>query len=463
MTVDSNQPRSALYSMTTRTTNNSLRTRIGGMAAMDNQPAAFPSHPGQQQPAPLSPTPPPLGGDGDDGDGGGGDDDGSDDEPGPIDDPERPPYIPLDRWIEIQGLGLALANAMRANQSSNPSKGAKPRDPDRYDGSDPSKLDDFFFQCEVVFEYYPHAYARDSAKVLYAIQWLKDTAQRHFRNSFSLPEALKPDYYRNWDAFVNELRTNFGELDRSSAAVTQLLSLKMQEHHKVIRYKVDFEELAARTPWDDNALSDLFYKGLAERIKDQIAASPNGKATTLAGRKNQALAFDTRYWERKNEISQGNKTSKSSSSNNDSTPSSSSRTPTSNSSQSGSSFQRTQPSSNSNPNRNSNPSTSTNPSPFNSNRSNPSFSSNRGSSSPNSTPKPPANRPNPAPKLDGKVDEHGKLTEAEKQRRKALGLCLYCEQKGHLLANCPARQTKEEAKARRAAATTPDATAAPKN
>jgi hypothetical protein len=216
----------------------------------------------------------------------------------------------LDHWIELQGLGLVLVNALHANQPSKHPKGGRPHDPDRYDGSDPSKLDDFFFHCEVVFEYHPDTYPDDTLKVLYAIQFLKDTAQQHFRNSFSLPEPDKPDYYRSWDAFINEMRTNFGELDRSGNAGMQLLALKMQEHHKVSRYKVDFEELAGRIPWDDAILADLFYKGLAECLKDQIAASPNGKAPTLAGRKNQALALDTRYWERKLKVSQSNKPSK---------------------------------------------------------------------------------------------------------------------------------------------------------
>jgi hypothetical protein len=44
-----------------------------------------------------------------------------------------------------------------------------------------------------VFEYHQEAYPDDTLKVLYTIQFLKDTAQCHFRNSFSLPEAEKPE------------------------------------------------------------------------------------------------------------------------------------------------------------------------------------------------------------------------------------------------------------------------------
>jgi len=230
----------------------------------------------------------------------------------------------------------------------------------------------------------------------------------------------------------------------------------------VIRYKVDFEELAGRTPWDNVALRDIFYKGLAERIKDQMATSQTGKAATLAELKNQALAFDTCYWERKNETSHSNKSSKNFSSSAEPSSSSNPRAPATNTNQSGSS-QRNQPSSNQAPNRSANPHNSNSSSSSGANRNNTSSNSNRGTPASNPSSKPPGNRPNPASKLEGKVDDHGKLTEAERQRRKAAGLCMYCEQKGHLVANCPVRLAKEEAKARRATTTPVEAPAAPKN
>ncbi|KIM20740.1 hypothetical protein M408DRAFT_30130, partial [Serendipita vermifera MAFF 305830] len=164
----------ATITTSTRNTGNSLRARIGGFAALGEGPPPLPL-PGQQPSDPNQPagspdppsrsrTPSQDGGDGGGGDGGDGGDDGDDDD-GPIDDPARPPYISLDRWIEIQGLGIAIANAIRSNQPQPPAKRGKPRDPDRYDGTDPSKLDDFVFHCEVIFKYYEESYQTDAAKV----------------------------------------------------------------------------------------------------------------------------------------------------------------------------------------------------------------------------------------------------------------------------------------------------------
>ena len=139
----------------TRTSITSTRARQGGLTALGSAPHPLPANPRQQPNPPADPSdppepppPPPGNGGGDGGDdpseGGGGNDKG---DGLPVDDPDRPPYIPLGRWIEIQGLGLTLSTALRANQAPKRDKSAKPRDPDRYDGSDPLKLDDFFFQC----------------------------------------------------------------------------------------------------------------------------------------------------------------------------------------------------------------------------------------------------------------------------------------------------------------------------
>ena len=428
----------------TRATTTSSRARAGGLTSLGtaSNPAPLPLPPSLDSPNPSRPP----GGDPPDNPGGGGDDPGDDDPNGdPPDDPDRPPHIPLARWIEFQGLSYVMSNALRSERErpQKSQKPAKPNDPDRFDGSDPKLLDDFLFQCSLVFGHAEGAYETDSSKVLYAIQWLKGTAQRHFRNSFHLPPDERPDFYQDWEAFTKELRDNFGELDRKGSAVAQLITLKMQEHHKVLRYKVDFEELATLTTWDKSALRDHFYEGLAEQIKDAIAGCPTGQAPTLAGLKEQALTFDARYWGRKAEAAR--KAPKSNSSNNNAVSTSRSTSQQSAvTTSTGNSPRPAQPS-NASANRQSQPSS-------NSNRQNSPGISTRNSSGSNSTTQTPQNRPASKPNLEGKVDKDGRLTEAEKQRRKDNGLCLYCEKKGHLVANCPERLAKEEAKARRASA-----------
>ena len=49
-----------------------------------------------------------------------------------------------------------------------------------------------------------------------------------------------------------------------------LQSLKMQENHHINKYLIEFSEHTAYTGWNDVALYSEFYRGLAERIKDQL-------------------------------------------------------------------------------------------------------------------------------------------------------------------------------------------------
>ena len=50
-------------------------------------------------------------------------------------------------------------------------------EPEPYDGSDPSKLRPFLSQCKLIFRSSPHAYADDQLKIMYAVSYLKGTAQ----------------------------------------------------------------------------------------------------------------------------------------------------------------------------------------------------------------------------------------------------------------------------------------------
>jgi hypothetical protein len=60
---------------------------------------------------------------------------------------------------------------------------------------------------------------------------------------------------------------------------------------------------------------------------------------------------------------------------------------------------------------------------------------------------------------EGKSEKRGLLTVEEKERRHKEGLCLYCGEKGHLVAECPKSQKGQSSATGRATFTfTPDET-----
>ena len=162
----------------------------------------------------------------------------------------------------------------------------------------------------------------------------------------------------------------------------------------------------------DSALRHLFYSGLPDHLKDEIARV--GKPLTLHGLRALCQEIDTHYWEHKDEISRMTKTQSTSSP----TKSSNSR---GNSSNSGQEKSKTR-----------NPSSSANSSDSSKATSNQSSSSSRLD-------------------LTNKLGKDGKLTADKCKMHLDNNLCMFCGGTGHFADNCP-KKTKK-AKARTAAIT----------
>lgn len=171
----------------------------------------------------------------------------------------------------------------------------------------------------------------------------------------------------------------------------------MKDHHHIARYNVEFNEYAALTGYNDQALYTRYYKGLAPRLKDALVFS--GKPATLAGLRTRAQALDLRYWERKDEdrpkasTSQSTSTAASSSSRDTKTFSSKPKT---------------------------------------------------ASKSPSSAA---SSSKSKKPDLSNVLGPDGKLLPEEKERRKKNDLCLVCGSEGHFSDKCPHRKAPAKARA----------------
>ena len=275
----------------------------------------------------------------------------------------------------------------------------KARDPDPYDGSDPTKLRAFISQCRLVFRAPPRDFEEDHVKITYAVSWLTGTAQRWYEPTLALADDELPDFALYWEDFEEALKTTFGKPDPVASASYKLDQLVMKDTHHVNKYNVEFNELATITGYDERALFSMYYRGLPARIKDAFAI--NGKLDTLDELRNRAQAINARHWERKEEDRH--------------------RAPTSSSSPSKSSSATAQ-----SPNRTS------------------SYSS--GSQPRHNTPFIFASKPKTTD--IGKVlGPDGKLLPAERDRRRRLNLCLLCASKDHMVDACPSRRDKAQARA----------------
>jgi hypothetical protein len=351
---------------------------------------------------------------GDDGSGDGNpedpDDEPPDDEPPDDEGPYDQYHNPDDDDDQDMQYNLADAIAALARNVQRQGDGprSKVREPDPFDGSDSAKLRTFLVQLRLSFNDRPRAFADDRNKINFAISYLKGIALAHFENSLIEPDLTNPPAWSdNYEAFVSELKTYFGSTDLVGEAESKLENLSMKSTQRIAKYLVEFNRLASITKWDNRALRHQFYRGLPARIKDEV--SRVGKPDTLPDLRVLAQSIDGRYWEREEETRR----------------------------------ERGGQSSEKKTEKPQNQASSSSSSSQNKPHKKPSASHNSGSSSHNSDRKP--------SDLGDKIGKDGKLTNAERARRFANNLCLFCGGVGHTAKECP-KSSSSAAKAKGRAA-----------
>lgn len=314
---------------------------------------------------------------------------------------------------------------------------SKIRNPDPFDGSDPEKLSTFVMQCKLVFRSNPGIYATDSAKVYYALSYLRGTALKWFEPV--LLRSEETELRMTWKQFVSELEENFGVFDPEGEAESKLRNLTMSSDKTCAGYLAEFQRLAADIKWNEEALVSHLYHGLPTRLKDKI--SDKGKPSSLARLRHMIQVYDHRYWERQEERRRERGSAP------QATQSHSAGTRNSSSgSQTSGSHNHSSRDSNKGSGQGSRHSTP-NPRPSSGSSGNPGSSGSPGSSG---KPSSPGGSGGSLPRhLSGKLDSKGKLTPEERKRRFENNLCMFCAKPGHQAKECP-NPNSSAAKARAA-------------
>ncbi|KAG6326318.1 hypothetical protein ID866_12771, partial [Astraeus odoratus] len=212
------------------------------------------------------------------------DDGGNDDMPDP--DAEDNPLLVLTNAISH------LSRATRRRPEDSGTACTKVCEPDTFNSTDPKKLCEFLVQCELNFCDRPQAFRLDSQKVGFTLSFLKGIALAWFEPDLlnTIPGA-EPAWADDYSEFVIELTTNFSPHNPVSDAKHQLDNLLMKDSSHINKYIVEFNCLATQVHgYGEGALRHIFYNGLPDHIKDEIARG-----------------IDAHYWEHKSEIARQTK------------------------------------------------------------------------------------------------------------------------------------------------------------
>ncbi len=252
----------------------------------------------------------------------------------------------------------------------------------------------------------------ESYQVAFMLSHLKGSALNWFQSAVThrASSVTSVAWLSSTAKFTDELQRLFGPRDPTNDAIIRLENLRYKDSGKAVKYSLDFNCDAPQTGWNDSALYRQFYKGLPDRLKNELARI--GKPPMLILLQHQIQILNQRHWEHQSEISHDKRTTTSTA-----------------------------------PTRSDNSKSSTSTSGSNNNKatattSQSSTQKTMSSSSSMSSPLTKAKNPHA-----NKLGKNGKLTSEEWDHRFKLQLCLFCGLAGHNVTDCPSAKNSTKGKA----------------
>src|SRR5258708_2357182 len=108
-----------------------------------------------------------------------------------------------------------------------PSTQTRTRAPDAFDRSNLEDLWAFLLQCQIMFNTHPQNFTSESAKVCFAISYLKKMALEWFEQGILEDDPSQaPGWKSSWMEFVKEPRPHFTPTNPTGAGEVELRHLK---------------------------------------------------------------------------------------------------------------------------------------------------------------------------------------------------------------------------------------------
>ncbi|RYP03653.1 hypothetical protein DL765_010434 [Monosporascus sp. GIB2] len=133
-----------------------------------------------------------------------------------------------------------------------------------------------------------------------AADWFEPIARDYMENTENDREISTSEIFSLYTNFEDKLRSNFGNSDEKRSSAQKILDLKQKG--PASKYAVNFKILVAKAGWGDkeeDALIDIFYKGLKDDVKDEIIRVE--RTLTLDEYIGKAVKIDNRQFERRQE------------------------------------------------------------------------------------------------------------------------------------------------------------------
>ena len=176
--------------------------------------------------------------------------------------------------------------------------------PDKYSG-ECGKLDEFLLQCDLYLSFNSNQISEDTDKVLYVTTYLRGKAQQWIRlylkdwldNIMDNQNSIIMALFTLYANFQKNMTTLFGEINKQHKAQIDMKALKQKG--SAANYSAEFQRLSFYIGYDDEALKRSFYKGLKDKVKDELSRIDELQNLTYLAK--TSIKIDERQYQRRME------------------------------------------------------------------------------------------------------------------------------------------------------------------
>jgi len=320
----------------------------------------------------------------------------------------------LKQFLNTQATMVEHIDKRRRHTSSTLDDDVRPSrikvvDPPKFDG-DSSKLNTFLAQLDNAIEL--QQFPADRARIRYAIGSLQGPVADSIATEQRKSRERQPSWLSNYQEFIQYLQDCYGDADVDGTAARHLETIT--QDGSAAEYFAKFRQYAAELDWTDQPLIRMARRGLKWNLRQKLTLQEH-KFDNFNDFQKTVIRLDKLQTEFEHENRDRNK-------NYDKSKEKDQNKYSSKTGESSTSIPR-------NPIRYDRVRTS----PFVGRPYVPPIP-NRNFQTRTFSP-----RPFGGPSI---VNEEGKITEKERERRRANGLCMYCGQAGHLASSCPSGATR---------------------
>src|SRR5258708_318195 len=134
-----------------------------------------------------------------------------------------------------------------------------------FNGSNPENLRAFLLQCQITFNAHPQNFTSESAKVFFAISYLKKSALEWFEQGILEDDSTQaPEWRSSWTEFIKELWTHFGPTNPIGTVEVELQHLTMASGSYISEYLLRLNTLSPRV---ESGEAELRFQ-LSHRLPD---------------------------------------------------------------------------------------------------------------------------------------------------------------------------------------------------